>query len=230
MSELTRKIKTRGYVEVSIRPGRFVDNRIQSITSLFAIVQRCQVVLRGWDYPHIDTSAHNPIPNLDFVEQETEWMHHLGWWRLYQSGQFLSLHGISHDWRAQSDLWPEDEKRRRGKLLRIEDTLFTVAEIFEFAARYSNTDAGDDPMHVDITFGGLEGRTLAVSDIRRIDSIARQAARIREYPQEFVVPRAELVAEPRSLAIRASQDLFRRFGEELRTDLLRDWLDELVRR
>ena len=85
-------------------------------------------------------------------------------------------------------------------------------------------------MHVDITFGGLEGRTLAVSDIRRIDSMVRQTARIREFPQTFVVPRAELVAEPRSLAIRAGQELFRRFGEELRTDLLRDWLNGLIRR
>ena len=230
MSELTRKIKTAGYVEVSIRPDRFVADRIQPITSLFPIVQRCQVVLRGWDYPHIDTEGLGPTPNLDFVEQETEWKHHLGWWRLYQSGQFLSLRGIAHDWRDQSDLWPADDIWRRGELLMIEDTLFTVAEIFEFAARYSNTDAGDDPMHVDITFGGLEDRTLAVSDIRRIDSMVKQAARIREFPQTFVVPRAELVAEPRSLAIRAGQELFRRFGEELRTDLLRDWLNGLIRR
>ena len=230
MSDLTRKIKTAGYIEVSIRPGRFVADRVQPITSLFPIVQRCKVSLRGWDYPHIDRKQPDPVPNRDFVEQESNSDHHLESWRLYQSGQFLSLRGISYDWRDQSSVWPADKNWRRRDLLIVEQTLFTLAEIFEFAARLSNTAAGDDPMYVDIIFGGLEGRALAVSDFRRIDSVAGTRAQIQEYPQKFVVPSAELVAEPRSRAIRASQELFRRFGEELRPDLLRDWLDELIRR
>ena len=146
MSDLTQKIKTAGYVEVSIHPGRFVVDRVQPITSLFPIVQRCKVLLRGWDYPHIDPSTPDPVPDIDFVEQESEWEHHLEWWRLYQSGLFLSLRGICHDWRDQSDLWPADKNWRRGDLLVIEDTLLTLVEIFEFAARLSNTDAGDDRM------------------------------------------------------------------------------------
>ena len=230
MSDLTRKIRTAGYVEVSIRPSRFVADRVQPITSLFPIVQRCKVSLRGWDYPHIDRTQLDPVPNLDFVEQESEWEHHLEWWRLYQSGQFLSLRGISYDWRDQSGVWPASENLHSGDLLMVEDTLFRLAEVFEFAARLSNTAAGDDPMHVDITFGGLEGRALAVSDFRRIGFVARTRAQIQEFPQKFVESSAELVAEPKSLAIHASQELFRRFGEELRTDLLRDWLDELIQR
>lgn len=229
MSDLTQKIKTAGYVEVSIHPGRFVVDRVQPITSLFPIVQRCKVLLRGWDYPHIDPSTPDPVPDIDFVEQESEWEHHLEWWRLYQSGLFLSLRGICHDWRDQSDLWPADKNWRRGDLLVIEDTLLTLVEIFEFAARLSNTDAGDDRMHVDITFGGLKGRDLVVSSITR-DFIDTQRARIREFSKKFDVPSGELVAEPRSLAICASQELFRRFGKEFQTDLLRDWLDELIRR
>jgi hypothetical protein len=229
MSELTRKIKTAGYTEVSVRPGRFVADRIQPVTALFPLIERAKVSLRGWDYPHIDRNV-QVVPEQDSVAQESEWGEHLEAWRFYQSGQFVSLRALRYDWRDQSGFWPADAAWRRGAVLPIEDVLFTFAEIFESAARLSSTPAGDDPMYVEVTFGGLRDRRLAVSDPRRADFFEPPAARIDSFPQLFVVPRAELLAEPRGLAVRGAQELFRRFGEELATDLLRDWLAQLIRR
>jgi hypothetical protein len=137
---------------------------------------------------------------------------------------------VSYDWRDQSGFWPADAAWRPGDTLTIEEALFTFAEVFEFAARLSNTAAGDDPMHVSITVGGLRDRTLAVGDPRRMDFIDRPRARIQTFPQQFDVPRARLLAEPRALAIAGAQELFRRFGQNLSTDLLRDWLGQLIRR
>lgn len=229
MSDLTRKIKTAGYTEVSVRPGRFISDRIQPVTELFPLIERAKVSLRGWDYPHIDRNV-PAVPEQDSVAQESEWGEHLDAWRLYQSGQFVSLKALRYDWRDQSGFWPADGAWRRGAFLPIEDVLFTFAEIFEFAARLSSTPAGDDPMHIEIVFGGLRDRRLAVSDPRRADFLEPPAARIDVFPQSFVVPGAELLTETRGLAVRGAQDLFRRFGEELSTDLLRDWMAELIRR
>jgi len=230
MSDLTRKIKTAGFTEVSLHPNRFVADRVEPITALFPLVQRCKVSLRGWDYPHVDRHVPEPVPELDSVGQESEWDSHLESWRLYHTGQFVSLRGMSYDWRDQSGFWPPDAAWRRGDILTIEEALFTFAEIFEFTARLSNTVAGDDQMHVNITFGGLRNRRLAVADSRRADFIEPPQARIDIFPAPFVVPRAQLLAEPQVLAISGAQELFRRFGEDLSTDLLRDWLAELIRR
>jgi hypothetical protein len=230
MRELTRKIKTAGYTDVSIHPDRFVEDRVQAVTSLFPLVQRSKVSLRGWDYPHISRNVPEPVPEIDSVGVESEWDAHLESWRIYQTGQFVCLRGMSYDWRNQSGFWPADAAWRRGDILTIEEALFTFAEIFEFAARLSNTAAGDDPMHVSITFGGLRDRRLAVADPRRMDFMDPPPARLQEFPQQFVVPRAQLLAESRALAIGGAQELFRRFGEDLSTDLLRDWLAQLIRR
>jgi hypothetical protein len=149
--------------------------------------------------------------------------------RLYQTGQFLSLRAFASDWRDQSGFFPAGANWQRGDTLSIEEALFTLAEIFEFAARLSNADAGDELMHVKIVFGGLRGRGLVVGDPRRMDFIERPLAQMPEFPQAFDIPRDALLADSRRYAINAAQELFRRFGEELRLDMLRDWLAELVR-
>ena len=137
---------------------------------------------------------------------------------------------MTHDWRNQSGFWPADAAWQRGQILSIEEALFTFAEIFEVAARLATSDAGDELMRVTVVFAGLMGRALVVGDPRRGDLCEPTRAAIPEFPQTVDISRGELIADPRGYAIQASQELFRRFGEELRTELLRDWLAELVRR
>lgn len=143
MTDLLSKIRSRGHWRVVIRPGTFKKDRVGEISSLFPLVERSSVSIRGWDFPHIDRRK-QPHIDVDWVGQELNWEHHLELWRLYQSGQFVHMGGIWEDWRDQSALWPPDRTRKVGSRLEVLDTVFRFIEIFEFAARLCQTDAGDE--------------------------------------------------------------------------------------
>ena len=86
-------------------------------------------------------------------------------------------------------------------------------------------------MSVEITVGGLTNRRLAVADFNRLDFIGGSPlAKINEFPQEFSLSRSQLLSDTETLTISASQGLFGVFGKEVSSDLLRDWLRQLLRR
>lgn len=163
---LLEKIKSRGYWRVVIRPGQFVEKRIPEISSLYPIIQKTTVQLRGWDFPHVDPHTNLHI-DVDWVGQESEWQEFLELWRFYQSGQFVDIAGIWEDWRDQSELRLGRHEMEPGALLGIGDTLFRFTEIFEFAARLALTKAGDELMHIEVTVCGLAGRRLWVDSHNR---------------------------------------------------------------
>ncbi|MGA7678304.1 MAG: hypothetical protein WCA51_08055 [Dehalococcoidia bacterium] len=208
---LIEKIKSRGYWRMVIRPGQFVEKRIQDISALYPIIQKTSVELRGWDFPHVDPHT-NPHIDVDWIGQESEWEHYLETWRFYQSGQFVDLVGIGGDWRDQSTLWPADKEWKPGALLGIGDALFMFTEIFEFAARLALTEAGDGLIHIEITVGGLAGRRLFV-DLHNIWPMFRKyEASLPEFPYTIELSRTELVAQPRELSLKPTAELFARFG------------------
>jgi len=81
---------------------------------------------------------------MDWIGQEPEWEQYLELWRFYQSGQFVDFMGLDEDWRDQSKLWPPPGDWKPCLFLDVEETVFQLTEIFEFAARLSLTEAGDE--------------------------------------------------------------------------------------
>jgi len=225
---LLDKIKSRGYWKVTVRPIRFVEKRIPEIRSLYPIIEKTAVHLRGWDFPHIAPRL-EPHIDIDWIGQESEWEHHLEVWRFFQSGQILDVSSIMHDWRDQSTVWPSGQGWRPGAFLSVGDTLFRFTEIFEFAARLALTDAGDEHMHIGITVSGIRGRALVVDDPRRTPMFADYKASIQEFPYAIELPRAELIANPRELALRPTMELFWRFRWEPAPELLREQQEDLRR-
>jgi hypothetical protein len=228
MSEITARIRSAGYWDVAIHPAVFNERRIPNVLDLYPIVQRSVVEVRGWDFPHLNRRA-DPVPHLDFIQAETEWEHHAERWRFYQSGQFMMLRAMAYDWRDRSGWWPADERWQRGAQLGIGDALFTLWEIFEFAARLSNSPAGDDRMRIHIEVGGLRARALVVDDPRRVGFSMEHRAEVDTFPIDRVLSRTELMAGADPLAIAAARELFARFGRDLSPDLLRDWLGKLLK-
>lgn len=218
---LLEKIKSRGHWRVVIRPGRFVDKRVQEISALYRIIQRTSVELRGWDFPHVDPHT-EPHIDVDWVGQESEWEQYLETWRFYQSGQFVDLAGIPEDWRDQSRLWPADQGWKYGALLGIGDALFRFTEIFEFAARIALTEAGDALIRIEVTISGLAGRKLWVDLHNRWPMFRKYEASLQDLPYTLELSRDELVAQPRELALKPAIELFARFGWIPNVAALRD--------
>jgi hypothetical protein len=227
VSELLDKIKSRGYWHVIIRPGTFMETRIANIKSLYPILQKNSVQLRGWDFPHLDT--HNPLQiDVDWIGQEPEWEEYLELWRFYQSGQFVVFRGIDEDWLDQSQWRNPIEGWKPGQTLSVEEVVIQFAEIFEFAARLSFTDAGDDVMRLDITIAGLHGRSLHVERSRHMRK--GYIASIDELPYQIDLSRLQLLAEPRELSLTPAIELFRRFGWDPSLEVLRDIQEQFLRR
>jgi hypothetical protein len=219
MTEVLNKIRSRGYCRVRVRPEAYVERRIQHIGALQHLLEKSVVKLRGWDYPHIDRSA--PVRRFQsYVMQETDWSHYVEMWRFYQSGQFVHYFGLREDWfedeilKSRASLWG------KGPILLFVSTIFELTEIFEFAARLSLTEAGDDPMSIDIALTGLKGRRLRPSDLH-VWLPDEYAAEVDEFNYATSISRGDLVARPREFAAQASQQLFAQFGLDLELDVLR---------
>ena len=227
--KLLEKIRSRGYWEVIVRPSTFLQTKLSDINSLLPILEKSRVSLRGWDFPHLDQHQQTQI-DLDWIGQEVEWEHHLSVWRFYQSGLFVHISAMPIDWRDQSHWWPADANWRPGMLLGAGDTLFTFTEIFEFAARLSLTEAGDDSMHVEIKAGNIKNRTLYMDDPRKWGFSHSYTASLVEFPIAQDLIRAELVAKPADYAVEVANQLFKRFGWQTTIEILKSFQQDALRR
>lgn len=222
MTELLEKIRRRGYWQIVIRPAEFIEKRIHDIVLLYPILQKNYVSLRGWDFPHLDSHI-SPQIYLDSIGQELDWQHHISIWRFYQSGQLIYVANMPIDWRDQSSFWPADEQWKPGASLGVADTLYSFTEIFEFAARLALSDAGSERMCIDVTVGNLKGRALSVDDYRRVPLFRNYIASIEKFPQSFELSKSDLIANLRDIALKAANELFKRFGWHITIDALREW-------
>src|SRR5690242_8088270 len=102
--DILEMIRTRGHWELIARPAAFpgqpIDRRV-----LLGLVERCQVRLRGWYFPHVDHHEQGVVMK-DWVGQAHQFEHSIEHWRMYTSGQFVSVCGIPHEWRDESGFWP----------------------------------------------------------------------------------------------------------------------------
>jgi hypothetical protein len=228
ISTLSNEIRSRGYWEVAIRPAHFAAKRLPDISSLYPIVSKTFVTLRGWDFPHVEPSAKTRI-NIDWIGQEFVWEIHLSAWRFYQSGHFIFLGGMPVDWRENSSIWPASDDWEPGSLLGVGDAIFRFTEIFEFAARLAQSEAGDDPMHVDVTVGNLKDRCLYAERGTSWLPYPKHQTSMDEYRCSEELSQAELLATARQTALRAANELFKRFGWETTIADLQAWQEKIMR-
>ena len=230
MSEFLKKIQSRGYWKVIIRPNTFAEKRIADFAELHPILQKTYVQLRngGWEFPHLDYRT-QPSANKDWIGQESEWEKYLELWRFYQSGQFVSFKGLYEDWMDNSTRYSPPTGWQPSQFLEIEDTLLQFTEIFEFASRLAFTQAGDEQMHLEISVHNLKGRGLKLDMQRKSSSWLRTlTASVNELPYTDDLPTAKLVANTRELALKPAVELFQRFGWNSDVAILRDIRDDLL--
>jgi hypothetical protein len=212
------KIRTRGYWRVVIRPAIFEEKHIPNYSDLFQIVERNSVRLRGWDYPHIDYQR-EPLRESDWVGQEYDCQDEIEVWRLHLSGQFVHFFALAGEWRDHSTAWPQEPGWQTGRYLYYVQNIYSLLEIFEFAARLALSPAGATSMRVDIDLEGLKGRQIVEPDVRFrfSQTYATQMPRWH-YPWEGA--QTELIARPRELAAEAARELFTRFGLDVSLETL----------
>ncbi len=227
MTTVIEKLEERGYWRVELRPTSFDSTRVANTKRLQLAIEKARVELRGWDFPHIGAGWELP-ESQDWIGVETDWHSHVEIWRAFRSGQFVYRGGIWTDWLDQSPLQPQRVNWTPGTRLPIISTLWSVTEYLEFAARYSQTEAGADDMFVRLDLSKLRGRHLHGDDERRWFG-EYGPANLRAFSFSRQLGRSQLITEARQLAISCAQELFAAFGFEAGPLLLEDLQQELFR-
>lgn len=211
---LVASIKEAPHWRVVIRPGVHVEERIKTLGECWRLVESSRVSLRGWDYPHVD---HQHRQNgKDWIESWDDYRSHREYWRFYQSGQFLHLFSFTEDRyrdeveeKAKSDV-PALNSLSPSGYLSVVSALWTITEIFEFAARLAQKADFGDPVSVTIQMVGVKDRALYVSDPGRDFSrpyIASEPALSKDWSPGT----EQLLSGSSELALNAAEWFFERF-------------------
>ena len=210
LSEVTDRIRSKGYWDVAIRPEPFTEHRVD-YGELDDILANATVRLRGWPVPFIDYRE-EMLRGEDWighdVDAEVVSLHEA--WRFFTSGQFTHLRTVSADWRTgrEETVVPEGF----NSVIEIWEILYYVTEVFELAARLALSPAGDERMTLDIRLNALQDRALVVGHPRRVPFSTPRRATAESLNQTVTLPRDQLVAEPREKAVETAREFFLRFG------------------
>lgn len=222
------EIVSRGYWQVVLRPVQFKAQRIADIGDLRRIVEAAQVRLRGWYFPYVDREAEKR--GADSVWQDVEFSEKREHWRAWQSGQFADINAFDLDWRHLVD----GKTARNGKplteLFDVIELVFTLTEIFEFAANYTRSlpDGGDE-YWLSVRLHGLKGRQLFVSSRERAGLYGPYEANVDELAAfEEATSSIELTASHRKMAVGAALSVVKRFGWDANLAVLESVQNDLT--
>jgi hypothetical protein len=151
-----------GYWELKAMPMVYLADRMPDTATVTRHLFEAQVVLRGWDFPHIDKDTMSNFANgrqshTNFVFS----FRHLEAHRAYRSGLFV--------WRAafweDGPEFSEGHRRGEGKVLSFVNVIYTVTEMFVFLKRYYSQVAEDGEVHVSLEMKGIKKRRfIALGD------------------------------------------------------------------
>jgi hypothetical protein len=207
--ELTNEIARRGHWLIRIHPVRYIRDRIP-YRQLEETISRAKVQLRGSDFRRTDSSLRLDR-DVTFIGSSMSRGYYREAWRFYQSGQFVTWIGMREDWIDPNQHYAWGPPRGIA-VMGIDDALYRFTEVFTFAAHLALTAAGDDPMCIEVEIRNLRRRRLWVDSPHRWPFDNVYEADFHTYPFETIVAPADLQANYKDLAVKATADLVSRFG------------------
>lgn len=196
-------IKQGGYWRIVVKPTHYKENRLESLSKCKERLYHSKLSLRGWDFPHFrDLESGN-----GFIQSSEDYAQFKELFRFFKSGQFIYYKAMYEEHMDASY-----KQKVNGKGLEILSTLLLFTEIFEFASRLFQQEDMGDKVTVLIEGFDLKGRKLFFYDpartlFRDYVSNIEDEAKI-----EVEVDIERLISESGNLAIKASNELFERFG------------------
>ena len=170
--------------------------------------------------PHLNDKERDG--GQDFIQSGIDWEEygHVELWRFYQSGQFVHHLAASEDYHQLP--WSASDGTPERYLLHV-SALYTITEIYEFAARLAAKDVLRPSGYISINLGNMAGRELAGWGLD--DKLPRgYASQLDEIEVTDTFSQRTLLAESSNLALDASLQVFERFAW---LDPPRRWLADL---
>ncbi|MCC7011097.1 MAG: hypothetical protein IT454_00930 [Planctomycetes bacterium] len=219
-SDLNALIKSKPHWRVNVRPERFDADLITTREQCAALIRKCKLSLRGWDYPYLHGDQFEF--GQTWVAGKFDGESRAEYWRMYQSGQFIHLFVVQE---ASDDRLIEKLRElTRAHLgyidgidwtsvpgfIHVVNVIHRVTEILEFSSRLCQAGIVQGRMSVSIEIRGIDGFVLT-TDFNRAWShyhAATQDSLSRTWSGESQV----LVAESRQIALGICQWFFESFG------------------
>ena len=166
--ELPVDVLQRPHWRLLFRPRGHEGERIPTLSECWSLVEKQQVRLRGWYFPHIgsDTERQNGNSYIAAWANFAGFGSHIEYWRFFRSAQFLHLAAV----RECDPEWHRALRSRVGRVetdvevpgfLSITNTIFSITEYFEFAARLCQAQVYTEPFRITVGIHGIKGFALA---------------------------------------------------------------------
>lgn len=171
INEIQQKIKKKGYWRVIIRPSQeFYKKDRFELSKLVGVIEKAQVRLRGWYYPHINREE--LLCSLqDRVSNWCECRVHVEYWDFSLSGQFSHLLTMKEEYSVDEKkereiksgfVFSKHKVKRAKSFLEVVSTVYELTEIYLFAANLAQfgqyTDV--DTFEIIIELHGVKNRML----------------------------------------------------------------------
>jgi hypothetical protein len=207
---------------VNFRPDEYTEDRIPKLANCFEIIEKNKLSLRGWDYPHLSNRDTQRGIGTNWVASWSDFWGHREYWRFYQSGQFLHFFSVRE---ATETEWRQKLQREMSSHLSfMEDVdwdqvpgfisilnfIYSMTEIFEFAARLCQVQVYKGALDINIRNKGIQGFILAAGWDRGWHSY--YAAAENELGRSWSFETDVLVAESADKALNSILWFFERFG------------------
>ncbi len=207
---------------VIFRPLEYNEQLIPTLGKCFEVVEKNKLSLRGWDYPHLSRRDTERGQGNNWVASWSDFMSHYEYWRFYQSGQFIHLFSVREatetEWRKKleselsshlSHMSDVDWKSVPG-FLSIINFIYSVTEIFEFAARLCQSQVYTGSVNITIELKGIKGFVLTAPWERAWRNYYAASEDVLKNSNTYESDR--LIATSREAALKTIVWFFERFG------------------
>ncbi len=210
------------YWRVNIRPNDYQEQLIPNLGKCLEIIEKTKLSLRGWDYPHLSNRETERSFGKNWVGSWSNFMGHCEYWRFYQSGQFLHLFAVrettdpawkqklERDMKAHLSYMDNINWEDIPGFISIVNFIYSMTEIFEFAARLSQTEIHTGLVNINVELRGIEGFVLSADWERAWHSY--HSASEENLGNTWSIRSDALVANSTDYALTAIVWFFERFG------------------
>ena len=209
------EIKSKPHWRIVIRPNIFEKEKVPQLNDCKTAIIKSRVLLRGWDYPHIDENE--IVLGNDWIEGHVNFQYFIEFWRLYQSGQFIHLFRFREDGyidecadTAQFQGVIQKEGFQPSGYLGMISALYSITEIFEFATRLASNLKFDKEVVVRIDMKRILNRVIYRGGKKDCTFYKFLSATQDDYTYEKIYN--YLIDDYKNIAIEATMHFLARYG------------------
>lgn len=224
-AELPVPVQDFPHWRIIIRPQDYSRELIPDVEQCFQIINKCKTRFREREFPMLSDREDKCCTGQNWIASWSHYGNYIGYWRFYQSGQFLYLLGlrevVSTGWQHSLQ---EASKTHFSHLTKqnwdtipdpgfvdVDNILWTVTEIFDFTSRLSQTVpyVGDVSIHMELK--KVMGFIISHPNVRIVwPHLYRSDLDKIEFEKKIKVD--QLIANSADQALEMARNFYKRFG------------------